>query len=217
MSELTEFISNSQPISIRKLCKLLFDQHTIQKLSYSDSSTFFTDILMYISNSQPQRSEKEQDQIKLILLIFLIAYKPPSKIIQFNFPFDTQNGYIFASSLVVYSMISKEKNYILFFPNGNLNSFYNPISSNEKYEKFFSISPCYYYQILPTFLSDQILDPQFAQILSNILQPICNLKSENLNLSIITFISEIYKSITNCIMRKPNSPLPNYFLESIIY
>lgn len=115
MNELTEILSNSQPIPIRKLCKLLFDQHTILELNKSSSSLFCSIIFSALSNPKLESTDKDLYQLKLILTIFIIAFKPPPKIIDFEFPSETNNGYIFASSLVVQAMRSNDKDNIQFF------------------------------------------------------------------------------------------------------
>ncbi|KAK8888692.1 hypothetical protein M9Y10_033426 [Tritrichomonas musculus] len=220
MNELTEILSNSQPIPIRKLCKLLFDQHTILELNKSSSSLFCSIIFSALSNPKLESTDKDLYQLKLILTIFIIAFKPPPKIIDFEFPSETNNGYIFASSLVVQAMQSNDKDNIQFFNDmikKHINFlFVKPKSTGKQKKNFFSLTRCYYFQIIPIIMGNHILSGQFIQNISDILYQICQLEQEDLTLSTINFISEIYKSIKNCLMVNIKSALPNNFLDSVI-
>ena len=220
MNELTEILSNSQPIPIRKLCKLLFDQHTILELNKSSSSLFCSIIFSALSNPKLESTDKDLYQLKLILTIFIIAFKPPPKIIDFEFPSETNNGYIFASSLVVQAMRSNDKDNIQFFNDmikKHINFlFVKPKSTGKQKKNFFSLTRCYYFQIIPIIMGNHILSGQFIQNISDILYQICQLEQEDLTLSTINFISEIYKSIKNCLMVNIKSALPNNFLDSVI-
>lgn len=221
MNELKRFLSSSNHISSLELCQWLHKNHSDRIFIKPNTKFYFSELFSHLSNNKSGATEEEWDQIMLLVSIFIIANNPSSSSFINSIPINSKNGFLLSTSSILNYLSSKDLNYNSNFhqllQQNYSNLFKINISKSKVKNSIYSLSPCYFFQIILTITGVKILEKPYIDDLSNISNEITNLTPTDLNFSTINFVSELFRIVKNSLNRNQTIILPSFLYNVFIH
>ena len=196
IQELSQIINSNNRNAPLQIIHWLQTHHVeIVMGKFDQMSDFVKGIFSLFSQLPNNYSEEEWERITMIGYIFVISVSPPPNLIP-KLPFPKTYGPLFSTVLLLNSWrppdADTKKNYVNFFRIAV--EYFN---TGFKTPKFYSRSPIYFYQLIPTLLEREILSDEFIPQILYFLRSISNVQSSDLNFDFVIFTSEIIKRLKN--------------------
>ena len=216
MRGLEEILRKKDPLPIRELSRWFRKKHMYLVLNHEYAQNFFSDIYSFFSRPQFDYTDEEWDQIRLISYIFPIVYHYWPSNLNFQIPTESTHGPTITASFILSFVIHRNADILQYFHRSLLNN-HLIFFPTTKVQSFYSICPCYYFQILFTILEEHMFYQPFFLDIATFMHHAADIKPECLTMSIISSVSELCKRMINCIVRKNNRTLPDKFIEGFAH
>lgn len=200
MEELLTITESSSPLPIRQIVEHVFKKNVeLINLPQEKIDEYLSHILDSISQNRNLRSPEDCDKLRFLLVIMAVSLFPNPSIIP-PISLNTNFGPLFSILLVLHMIRNDHVDFLNYY----IQAFNKGLETFEygfEVKTFYSISRCYYLQLLPALLKNCLKPEQFTDLLEPFFQSISRVKPETVNINFISFSADMFRQIVHHFMK----------------